>query len=164
MAESQREAVPRNDEGELDTSLAFLRFARNCLLKKLEGLDDQQVRRELVPTGTNLLGLVQHSTVGERYWFGHHLLGGYQDTDWDFTMTVPSGVSAARVLEGYRRAIEESDAAIAQVADPDAMSALPVDGAPKSLRWILAHATSETARHAGHADILREQIDGTTGR
>ncbi len=167
MTESQREPVPRNDDGELDTAVAFLRFQRRSLLKKLDGLDDEQVRRVLVGSGTSLLGLVQHSAVGERYWFGYHLLGHHRsvpDPDWNFTMEVSAERTTAEVVADYQRAIAASDAAIQQIADPGALSALPVDGSPKSLRWILAHFTSETARHAGHADILREQVDGVTGR
>lgn len=67
MTETQRQSVPSNDENELDTALAFLRFARQSLVKKLDGLDEEQVRTVLVPTGTSLLGLVRHSTDGERF-------------------------------------------------------------------------------------------------
>jgi len=65
---------------------------------------------------------------------------------------------------GYRAAIEDSDRAIRAVGDPAARFVIPVDGDRHTLRWVMAHMTSETARHAGHADILREQLDGTTGR
>jgi Protein of unknown function (DUF664) len=68
------------------------------------------------------------------------------------------------VLAGYRAAIADSDRAIHAAGDPGARVAVPVDGNRHTLRWVLAHMTSETARHAGHADILREQLDGTTGR
>jgi hypothetical protein len=70
VTETQRESVPRDDGSELDTALAFLRFARRCVLKKTDGLHDEQLRRAVVPSGTSLLGLVQHLTDGERYWFG----------------------------------------------------------------------------------------------
>jgi hypothetical protein len=73
-------------------------------------------------------------------------------------------VTTARVLADYRAACEESDRIVVAAGDPDTPVALPVDGRHQSLRWVLAHMTSETARHAGHADILRELIDGTTGR
>ena len=164
MPETQRERVPRNDGGELDTATAFLGFARHCLIKKTEGLDDEQLRRVLVDSGTSLLGLIQHSVVGERYWFGYHLLGIGEADDFDFTMVVPHERSAADILHDYRDAIDESDAAIRSVGDPDALTARPVVDEPRSLRWVLAHMTSETARHAGHADIIREQIDNVTGR
>src|SRR5687767_1208648 len=69
MAETQREPVPRVDSGELDVALAFLSFARHCVLKKADGLSDEQVRRVLVDSGTSILGLVQHLAEAERYWF-----------------------------------------------------------------------------------------------
>jgi hypothetical protein len=67
--------VPRNDAGEADTALAFLRFARHCVLKKTEGLTDEQLRRVMVSSGRSLLGLVQHLVDAERYWFGFHVAG-----------------------------------------------------------------------------------------
>lgn len=164
MAETQREPVPRNDAGELDTACAFLGFARRCVLKKADGLDDEQLRRVLVDSGTSILGLVQHLTVGERYKFGLHVAGQGSFEDSDFDLVVPAGSSAEQVLAGYRAAIADSDAIIAAVGDPESLSAMPVDGKKKSLRWVIAHMTGETTRHAGHADILREQIDGTSGR
>jgi len=164
MTESQRQQVPRNDAGDLDTALAFLSFARSCVLKKADGLSEEQLRRVLVGSGTSILGLVQHLTVGERVWFGQDLLGEEPEREWDFSMAVPAERSAEQVLADYRDAIQASDAAIRTVGDPAALMARPVDGKRLSLRWLLAHAASETARHAGHADILREQLDGVTGR
>jgi hypothetical protein len=164
MAETQREPVPRTESGELDTALAFLSFARHCVLKKAGGLTDEQLRRVLVGSGTSILGLVQHLAEAERSWFGHHLAGAPWDPESDHGMTVPPGRAAADVLQGYRAAIADSDRAIRATADPETRFAIPVEGNRHTLRWVLAHMTSETARHAGHADILREQIDGTTGR
>jgi len=76
MAQTQRRPVPRTDSGELETALAFLDFNRESVLKKTDGLDEEQLRRVLVPTGTNLLGLVKHLAAAERYWFGLHLVTG----------------------------------------------------------------------------------------
>ena len=164
MTETQRQPVPRNDAGELDTATAFLRFARESVLKKTDGLNDEQVRRVLVDTGTTLLGLVEHLTGVERYWFGYHLAGAGSDTDGDPATDVATDGSTESVLQAYRDAIADSDVAIERAGDPNTRVARPVDGEHLTLRWVLAHMTSETARHAGHADILREQIDGTTGR
>ena len=164
MLESQREAVPRRDAGELDTVLAFLSFARSCVFEKLEDLDEEQLRRRLVVSDTTLLGLVQHLTDGERYWFGYTLAGDSRYADVDFAMVVPPQRSTDAVIADYHAAIAESDARIAAAARPDVLTAVPIDEAPRTLRWVLAHMTSETVRHAGHADILRELIDGTTGR
>ncbi|MBV9292384.1 MAG: DinB family protein [Frankiales bacterium] len=163
MAETQREPVPRNDAGEADTALAFLKFARNCVIKKTSGLSDEQLRRPIVETGTSLLGLVQHLTDGERFWFGYQLAGRGSD-EFDFSMTVPADVSAAKVIEAYRGAIAESDEFLDGLANLDVPMAVPIDGTRHTARWVVAHMTGETTRHAGHADILRELIDGTTGR
>jgi hypothetical protein len=164
MTESQRETVPRTDTGERDTALAFLRFVRHSLLKKTQGLDDEQLRRPVVGTGTNLLGLVSHSTGGEHYWFAYTFAGqGTRPSEDIFDMAVAEDRTTEQVLAGYRDAIARSDAII-ESSDMDALSAQLVDDAPKTLRWVVAHMTGETARHAGHADILRELIDGTTGR
>ncbi|HET7016735.1 MAG TPA: DinB family protein [Streptosporangiaceae bacterium] len=162
--QAQREPVPRVDTGELDTALAFLSFARHCVLKKADGLPDEQLRRVLVGSGTTILGLVQHLAEAERYWFGYHLAGASYDLEADLGMSVPDGRAGSDVLADYQAAIEESDRAIRAASGPDQPIAIPVDGNHHSLRWVLAHMTSETARHAGHADILREQLDGTTGR
>ena len=164
MAETQREPVPRVDSGELDTALAFLSFARHCVLKKAGGLSEEQLRRALVPSGTSVLGLVQHLAEVERYWFGYHLSGATWDAGLEHGMAVSAHRTAADVLADYRAAIEDSDRAIRAAGDPEAHFAVPVDGNRHTLRWVMAHMTSETARHAGHADILREQLDGTTGR
>jgi hypothetical protein len=164
MLETQREAVPRNDGGELDTALAFLAFTRSCVLKKLDGLTEEQLRRRFVVSDTTLLGLVQHLADGERYWFAHTLAGEPAHADVDFSMVVPADRSADEVIADYRAAIAESDTHIAGADGPDTLTARPIGEAPKTLRWVLAHVTGETARHAGHADILRELLDGTTGR
>jgi hypothetical protein len=156
--------VPRIDSGELDTALAFLSFARHCVLKKADGLSDEQVRRVMVDSGTSILGLVQHLAEAERYWFGYHLAGTAWSADDEYGMAVPADRAVADVLADYRAAIESSDRAIRAAGDPDSRFAIPVEGNRHTLRWVLAHMTSETARHAGHADIIREQLDGTTGR
>jgi uncharacterized damage-inducible protein DinB len=134
------------------------------VLKKTDGLNDEQLRRVLVDTGTTLLGLVEHLTDVERYWFGYHLNGSGSDTDSDVAEDVAAVPSTESVLQAYRDAIADSDLAIESAGDPNTRVVRPVDGEHLTLRWVLAHVTSETARHAGHADILREQIDGTTGR
>jgi uncharacterized damage-inducible protein DinB len=164
MAQTQRRPVPLTDSGELDTALAFLDFCRESVLKKTDGLDETQLRRVLVPSGTNLLGLVQHLAAAERYWFGLYLTGIAPPKGGTLAMRVPKARTAEEVISDYRAAIAESNTAIIAVGDPQALLARRVSGQRLTLRWLLAHMTSETARHAGHADILREQIDGVTGR
>ncbi|MCO8275960.1 DinB family protein [Actinoplanes sp. TRM 88003] len=163
MAETQRKPVPRNDDGELDTALAFLDFARESVLKKTDDLTDDQLRQAVVDSGTSLIGLIAHLTDGERYWFGYHV-GGRGEDAYDFDMTVPADLTTASVIAAYRAAVAQSNQIIRAAGDPATPVVHPIDGKHLSLRWVLAHMTSETARHAGHADILREQLDGTTGR
>ncbi len=164
MAETQRRPVPRNDDGELDTALSFLTFARECVVKKTDGLNEEQLRRTLVESGTTLLGLIYHLTLAERLWFGYYVAGRESDDPGDVGMHAPDDRSPEQILADYQTAIEASDAVIRSIGDVAKPVAIPVAGTSHSLRWVLAHMTSETARHAGHADILREQIDGTTGR
>jgi hypothetical protein len=165
MLETQRERVPTNDDGELDTALAFLSFQRACVFKKIEGLDEEQLRRRLVVSDTTLLGLVKHFADGERWWFAHHLGGDPSYADIDWTMVVPESVSAEEVVADYRAAIAEADRHLATAESAETLTRLPVgDTGPKTLRWVLAHKNAEIARHLGHMDILREQIDGLTGR
>ena len=164
MLETQRERVPGNDDGELDTALAFLDFQRACVFKKIEGLDEEQLRRRLVVSDTTLLGLVKHFADGERWWFAHHLGGDPSYADLDWTMVVPESVSAEEVIADYRAAIAEADRHLAG-ATPETLTRLPVgEDGPKTLRWVLTHKIAEIARHLGRMDILREQIDETTGR
>lgn len=163
MAETQRRSVPQAVATELETALMFLDFQREAMVIKCEGLDEAQLRLVLVPTGTNLLGLVQHLVVSERYWFAHHVAGEL-DEDWAFGMEVPPTVSADEVFAAYRGAIAASNEIIRRVGDPEALTARPVHDRPLPLRWVMAHTVTEIARHLGHADIIREQIDGTTGR
>jgi hypothetical protein len=118
MAETQREQVPRVDSGELDTAVAFLSFARHCVLKKADGLSDEQLRRVLVDCGTSILGLVQHLAEAERYWFGYHLVGAVWDAEREYGMAVLADRAVGDVLLDYRAAIEDSDRAIHAVGDP----------------------------------------------
>src|ERR1041384_3354221 len=119
MLETQREIVPRDDGGEKDTALAFLAFARSCVLKKVAGLSEEQLRRRLVVSDTTLLGLVQHLTDAERYWFGYTFAGDPRHADADFDMVVGPDRSAEQVLADYRAAIADSDAHLSAAAGPD---------------------------------------------
>ncbi len=164
MLESQREHVPFNDGGELDTAMAFLAFARSCVLKKVNGLDEEQLRRRLVVSDTTLLGLVQHLTDSERDWFGYTLAGVPWYADVDFGMVVAADPSADKVKPPNPAPNAQGDAHIRAADGLNVLTAQVVNDEPRTLRWVIAHMTSETVRHAGHADILRELIDGATGR
>jgi hypothetical protein len=163
MLETQREFAPLNDASERDTALAFLGFVRSCVLKKLDGLDDEQLTQRLVVSETTLLGLVRHLADSERYWFGYTVAGDDRFGEVEFPMSIEPGRTSAEVIDDYRAAIAESDAHLADRSFDD-LTEREVHEGPQTVRWVVAHMTGETARHAGHADILRELIDGVTGR
>jgi len=145
---------------EVEQLRAALEGLRSGVLKKLAGLSGEDARRSTVDSGTNLAGLVQHLTFVESMWFEEIVAGG--KASGDRSMTVDPSVSLRTLRAGYRAACAASDEIIAAVGDADA----PVtrDGKTRDLRWALLAVIEETARHAGHADIIREQIDGQTGR
>lgn len=139
----------------------FLDYLRKAVAAKADGVPEDRAREPGVPSGTNLLGLVRHLTHVERYW-----LLGHDVTDWQATFHPAPGDTTATVLAAYRDTAAEADAAIASWDDLTAPGPRPARrGRPApSRRWTLTHMLEETARHAGHADILRELIDGATGR
>jgi uncharacterized damage-inducible protein DinB len=154
--------TPFVNADERDTLLAFLDYLRESVIVKATGLDADAVRRRLVPSGTNLLGLVKHLTTSETYWFQRSFAGR------DVTIPADSldgADTTESVVSAYRDAIRRNNEIVATAPDLDALSAHHhgKEG-PMSLRWVLVHMVEETARHAGHADILREQLDGQTGR
>jgi uncharacterized damage-inducible protein DinB len=144
------------------TAMAFLDFARESVLKKANGLSEEEVRRPMVGTGTSILRLIRHLADGERYWFGAQLLGKGEEPDW--AAAAEDDRAVADIVGDYRAAVEASNRAVRDISDPEALAVRPLDGQRMSLRWTVAHMTSETVRHAGHADIVRELIDGVTGR
>jgi hypothetical protein len=131
------------------------------VLDKLAGLSEDEARRSTVPTGTNLAGLVQHLTFVESKWIEQIVAGGKQ-TRGRRSMDVDPATSLAELRSDYRAASEASDEIIRRLGDP----ATPIshNGKTRDLRWAVLAVINETARHAGHADIIREQIDGRTGR
>lgn len=153
---------------ERTTLVAFLDYQRAVLIRKLEGLDEEQARVTIPPSDLSLIGLVRHMVEVERSWFQKGLLSrdvGFQwcdddDPDRDFHPAPDDTVADA--LELYRAEIAASDAAIAS-ASLDDLGRVRDDGQRASLRWILVHLLEETARHCGHADLIRETIDGSVG-
>jgi uncharacterized damage-inducible protein DinB len=149
---------------EHEVLLAYLNKMRDAVVRTSEGLSDDQLRAPGVPSGTNLLGLIQHLTGVEVHWFQRVFLG--QDREVVKSMTVPAEVSSAAVVAAYREACERSDEIVRACPDLSTLAQGTNPGQEDlkvSLRSIAAHMIEETARHAGHADILREQIDGATG-
>jgi uncharacterized damage-inducible protein DinB len=149
---------------EREVLLYYLNGMRNAVVRKSEGLTDEQLRAPGVPSGTNLLGLIQHLTGVEKHWFQRVFRG--EDLDADRSMQVPVGVTRDQVVAAYREAGARSDEIVRACADLSTLAKIanPGEEGRDSLRVIMAHIIRETARHAGHADILREQIDGVTGQ
>jgi uncharacterized damage-inducible protein DinB len=157
---------PPYTAGEADTLQGFLDFHRATLLWKLEGLDDEQLRRPMVPSGTSLLGMVKHLAYVERWWFqqvwgGQEVSYPWTDEDPDADWRVEPNDTTEAVLALYRGECDRSREIVAAAPALDELANHP--RRQLSRRWILVHMVEETARHNGHADILREQLDGATG-
>lgn len=146
---------------EIDQLRAELDALRAGVLRKVAGLSEADARRSTVDSGTNLAGLLQHLTFVESMWFEEIVAGG-KATRGDRSMQVDPSVTLRVLRADYRDACAASNDIIAAIADPDA----PVtrNGKAHNLRWAMLSVIGETSRHAGHADIIREQIDGRTGR
>ena len=151
----------------------YLQDAREALLWKLDGLSEYDVRRPLVPTGTNLLGLVKHVASVEFGYFGDCFGRPYEerlpwledDAEPNADMWAAPGETREQITGLYRRAWAHSDATIGALA-LDATGHVPWWPASRSevtLHKILVHMIAETDRHAGQADIVRELIDGSAG-
>lgn len=151
----------------------YLRTAREALLWKLDGLSPYDARRPLTPTGTNLLGLVKHLTGVEVGYFGdtfgrpfaEPLPWAAEDAEQNADMWATADESRADIVALYRRACAHADETI-EALDLDAPGTVPwwpADRASVTLHRVLVHMIAETNRHAGHADIVRELVDGTAG-
>lgn len=149
---------------ERTTLLAFLAYLRQAVVRKVENLSADDARRSVVPTGISLAGLVTHLTYVERYWFGHVWAGDPGITIDGDSWRVDPDRTVDQLLDDYRAAWKESDTLIEGALDGDALCAEEHRGHRMSLRWVIVHMIEETARHAGHADLTRELIDGSTGR
>jgi uncharacterized damage-inducible protein DinB len=139
---------------------------RNHVLGILDGLSDQDLRRPMLPSGWTCAGLIQHLAIDvERFWFRAVVAGEpMPDDEPDNAWQVPAGLTAAAVLDGYRREMELADAIIAATSldSPPAWWPEELFGSWRldDLREILLHVIVETATHAGHLDAARELIDG----
>lgn len=155
-------AGPDLIRSERDVLMRYLNKMRDAVVKTSESLTEQQLRVPGVPSGTNLLGLIQHLTGVEWHWFRFVFLG--EEITCDMSMDVPVDRTRDEVVAAYRQACRRSDEIIRSCADLSALSMIanPGEEGLDSLRLIVAHMIEETARHAGQADILRELIDGTT--
>jgi uncharacterized damage-inducible protein DinB len=151
----------------------WLRQCRDALFWKLDGLSEYDVRRPMTPTGTNLLGLVKHvAAVSAGYFgevfgrpFGEPMPWYEPDADPQADLWATADESCAQILDLWRKAWAHSDATI-EALPLDAPGLVPwwePDRRDVTLHRILVHVLNETSRHAGHADIVREMVDGAVG-
>ncbi|WP_377267389.1 DinB family protein [Peterkaempfera sp. SMS 1(5)a] len=161
---------PAFDLGERAMLDSWLDFHRATLLLKCEGLDDEQLRtRSAPPSGLSLLGLVRHMADVERSWFQRVLRGEQLDGGHFWSTEQPDGdfdnVDTADVAEAFAvwRSEVEASRAAAEGLPLETVGKGLRHGNEVTLRWILTHMIEEYARHNGHADLLRERIDGATG-
>jgi uncharacterized damage-inducible protein DinB len=165
-------AEPERTADEHDTLVAFLGYFRSVLIRKAAGLDAAQLATSLGRSTLTIGGLVKHMAFVEDAWFHSTLLGNDRpepwasadwdsSPDWEFDTAVND--SPNELLEQFRTSVTRSDAAIASVAGLDVTAARLTHGQPTNMRWILVHMIEEYARHCGHADLIRESIDGVTG-
>ncbi len=150
----------------------FLDYHRVTLLHKAEGLTADQLRQPLPTSSLTLAGLLKHLANVEDHWIQVRFLGNPQpdpwasapwedDPDWDLHSAVHDDPDALRAL--YRAACERTRQSLATANLDDLSVGVNHDGEQWNLRWILTHMVEETARHNGHADLLREAIDGSVG-
>lgn len=162
---------------EASTLLGFLDFLRGTILAKTEGLDAAQLDQRLPPSTMTLGGMLKHLALVEDWWFSCVLLGNkhvapFHDVDWkadpDWDWHSASEDTPEELRELFARFVDESRSITADtLAGPDGIETLSArrsrTGDQFSLRFILAHMVEEYARHAGHADLIRESIDGQVG-
>jgi uncharacterized damage-inducible protein DinB len=151
----------------------YLKIAREAMLWKLDGLSEYDVRRPMTPTGTNLLGIVKHLASVDAGYFGDTFGRPFpeplpwfaDDAEPNADMWATADESREQIVDLYRRVWAHSDATIDSL-DLDAIGHVPwwpPEAGEVTLHRILVHMLAETNRHAGHADIVRELIDGAAG-
>jgi hypothetical protein len=171
--DQDRRIDPAGQADEASTLQGFLRWQRDTLELKCAGLDpDQMARRAVPPSTLSLLGLVRHLADVERGWFRRGLagedapplFGTREDPDGDFNGAVADPEVVAHAWSVWRGEVEYADRFVAAVPDLLSVSVDDPDRGPLSLRWVLIHMIEEYARHVGHADLLRQLIDGRVGQ
>ena len=161
---------------EASTLLGFLEFHRETLRWKTSGLDAEQLNRSVAPSDMTLGGLLKHLACVEDYWFGEILLGREpsppfdaapwgEDPDWDWHSAghdSPEGLQS--LLDETTARSREATTALLADGGLDGLSAGRSRREERfSLRWVLVHIIEEYARHNGHADLIRQSIDGAVG-
>jgi uncharacterized damage-inducible protein DinB len=179
MSDTVERMDPPLRAGEAESLTAYLDYHRDTLRMKVAGLDTEQLARTLPPSTMTLGGMVSHLSLVEDSWFSVVLAGNKPappwdtadwdaDNDWDWHRA--NGVALDELLAEYDETLARVDRCIAAALAQDGLDTRSVKtsrrtdpGGAFSLRWILLHMIEEYARHNGHADLLRESIDGQVG-
>jgi len=162
--DNRRKAPPAASEYEMLD--AFLQYAQETMLHKIAGLSDDDIRRPVVPSGTTLLGMIKHLAYVHRWWFRYVFAGEavefpWTDDDPDADWRIEPHETTGQIVTFYQEELARCRAVTAD-ASMDQRAHHGEQG--YTLRWLMPYMIQETARHNGHADILRELIDGATGR
>jgi hypothetical protein len=157
---------PKSTAQEREVLTTALQYLRDSLVHSCDGLSDAEVRRSPVPTGTSLLWLVRHAAFAEAVWVLDRFSGRAPvppDTDVLLPEGRAAGAEPGASIALFRATSARVDEVVAGASLDDV--AIPTDTDDQvNLRWILVHLVEELGRHAGHADIIRELLDGRTGR
>jgi uncharacterized damage-inducible protein DinB len=152
---------PRLAGDERKTVLALLQYQRDSFMKKVSGVSEEAARQSPVASGTSLLWLMKHMARAESLWLLHRFAG--QDAVIEDEQVGPADTLQSAIA-AYQQTWERTDAVVAAERSLSELCRNVGNEAPVNLRWVLMHLLEETARHAGHADVLREMVDGDTGR
>ena len=152
---------PRLASDERDTVLALLQYQRDSFVKKVSGVSEEAARRSQLASGTNLLWPTNHMARAESLWLLQRF-AGQDDVIKDDRLGPEDTVRS--IIADYRQTWVRTDAVVAAAQNLNELCQNVGNEAPVNLRWVLMHLLEETARHAGHADVLREMVDGETGR
>ncbi|MGD0701712.1 MAG: DinB family protein [Trebonia sp.] len=157
---------------ERDALGQYLDYQRETILLKTEGLSKEQLGQRIPTSGLTLAGLLYHLAFVEEDWFEVDFLGQPKREEWqidrkadpDFDFRVALSMEPDELRHRYRQACDRGRQITAAARDLDQLSvSTAMGGKPFTLRWMLLHLIEETARHAGHADLLREAVDGAVG-
>ena len=168
--------LPPVTADERTTLTEFLDFFRSILLRKADGLDDSQARLQVGVSQMDMLGLIRHMGGVEQWWFSQAFAGSNEpeiwpsDDDEDADWHHGPDDTLAEAVAAMQQQIAKARAVVAATESLDQVTAIAVGPpddpdryGPRSLRWVMVHMIEEYARHCGHADVIRENIDGAIG-
>ena len=168
-----RQAPDPTSASELDSLGQYLDYQRETILLKTEGLTKAQLGQKIPSSDLTLAGILYHLALNEQGWFEVQFLGredreDFAGIDWEADPNYEFRTALEKepdwLRRRYREACDRARQVTAAADSPDDVSvSTRIGGKPFTLRWVMLHMIEETARHAGHADLLREAIDGVVG-